>query len=101
MNLVSLQSELDLPVRHFIDSLTLLPCIPPGTETVLDIGSGAGFPAIPVKIMRTDLHMTMLEASREKSSFLKEAIRRLGLKKYRRPELPPRRASEKRSETVL
>ena len=80
MNLVSLQSELDLPVRHFIDSLTLLPYLPPGTKTILDIGSGAGFPAIPIKIVRTDLHMTMLEASRKKSSFLKEAIRRLGLK---------------------
>ncbi len=80
MNLVSLQSELDLPVRHFIDSLTVLPHIPPGTRFVLDIGSGAGFPAIPVKIVRTDLHMTLLEASRKKSSFLKELIRKLDLK---------------------
>ena len=80
MNLVSLQSDLDLPVRHFIDSLTLLSCIPPGTGTVLDIGSGAGFPAIPVKIVRADLHMTLLEASRKKCSFLKEVIRKLGLK---------------------
>jgi 16S rRNA (guanine527-N7)-methyltransferase len=79
MNLVSLQSEFDLPVRHFIDSLTLLPCIPPGTGTILDIGSGAGFPAIPIKIVRMDLHMTLLEASRKKSSFLKEVIRKLGL----------------------
>ena len=55
MNLVSLQSELDLPVRHFIDSLTLLPCLPAGPATLLDIGSGAGFPAIPVKIFRQDL----------------------------------------------
>ena len=79
MNLVSLQSELDLPVRHFIDSLTLLPHVPPGTGTILDIGSGAGFPAIPIKIVRTDLHVTLLEASRKKSSFLKEVIRKLGL----------------------
>ena len=49
MNLVSLQSELDLPVRHFIDSLTLLPYLPAGPRTLLDIGSGAGFPSIPVK----------------------------------------------------
>jgi 16S rRNA (guanine527-N7)-methyltransferase len=79
MNLISLQSELDLPVRHFIDSLTLLSRVPPGTGTVLDIGSGAGFPAIPIKIVRTDLHLTLLEASRKKSSFLKEVIRKLGL----------------------
>jgi 16S rRNA (guanine527-N7)-methyltransferase len=79
MNLVSLQSDLDLPVRHFIDSLTLLPYLPAVPGTVLDIGSGAGFPAIPIKIVRMDLHMTLLEASRKKSSFLKEIVRRLGL----------------------
>jgi 16S rRNA (guanine527-N7)-methyltransferase len=79
MNLVSLQSEIDLPVRHFIDSLTLLPYLPAGPRTLLDIGSGAGFPSIPVKIVRTDLHMTLLEASRKKSSFLKEVVRKLGL----------------------
>ena len=80
MNLISLQSELDLPVRHFIDSLTLLPYLPAGPGTLLDIGSGAGFPAIPVKIFRKDLHVTLLEASRKKCSFLKEVIRRLGLR---------------------
>ena len=80
MNLVSLQSELDLPVRHFIDSLTLLPYLPAGPGTLLDIGSGAGFPAIPVKIFRPDLQVTLLEASRKKCSFLKELIRRLGLR---------------------
>ncbi len=79
MNLVSLRTELDLPVRHFIDSLTLLPCLTAGPGTLLDIGSGAGFPAIPVKIFRKDLHVTLLEASRKKCSFLKEVIRRLGL----------------------
>jgi 16S rRNA (guanine527-N7)-methyltransferase len=80
MNLVSLQSDLDLPVRHFIDSLTLLPYLPAVPARVLDIGSGAGFPAIPIKIVRTDLHMTLLEASRKKSSFLKEVVRKLGLR---------------------
>lgn len=80
MNLVSLRTELDLPVRHFIDSLTLLPYLAAGPGTLLDIGSGAGFPAIPVKIFRKDLHVTLLEASRKKCSFLKEVIRRLGLR---------------------
>jgi 16S rRNA (guanine527-N7)-methyltransferase len=47
--------------------------------SVLDIGSGAGLPAIPIKIVRRDLDMTLLEASRKKSSFLKEVVRKLGL----------------------
>lgn len=79
MNLVSLQSEIDLPVRHFIDSLTLLPFLPAGSGTLLDIGSGAGFPSIPLKIFRRDLQVTLLEASRKKCSFLKEVVRKLGL----------------------
>jgi 16S rRNA (guanine527-N7)-methyltransferase len=80
MNLVSLPSNLDLPVRHFIDSLTLLPYLPAVPGSVLDIGSGAGLPAIPIKIVRRDLDMTLLEASRKKSSFLKEVVRKLGLR---------------------
>ena len=80
MNLVSLRSEIDLPVRHFIDSLTLLPFLPAVRIRLLDIGSGAGFPSIPLKIFRPDLHVTLLEASRKKCSFLKEVIRKLGLK---------------------
>lgn len=79
MNLVSLQSDLDLPVRHFIDSLTLLPCLPAGPGDLLDIGSGAGFPALPVRMLRPDLRVTLLEASRKKCSFLKELIRGLRL----------------------
>ncbi len=80
MNLVSLRSETDLPVRHFIDSLTLLPFLPSGGIRLLDIGSGAGFPSIPLKIFHPDLQVTLLEASRKKCSFLKEVIRKLALK---------------------
>lgn len=80
MNLVSLKSEYDLPVRHIIDSLTLLPYLPDRSGTLLDIGSGAGFPTIPIKIFRKDLRATLVEASRKKCSFLKEVIRRLGLR---------------------
>ncbi len=79
MNLVSIQSETDLPVRHFADSLTLLPHLPAGPHTLIDIGSGAGFPAVPLKIMRPDLRMTLLESSRKKCSFLKEVGRQLAL----------------------
>jgi 16S rRNA (guanine527-N7)-methyltransferase len=80
MNLVSLRSEIDLPVRHIIDSLALLPFLPAGPARLLDIGSGAGFPSIPLKIFRSDLRVTLLEASRKKCSFLKEVIRRLDLR---------------------
>ena len=79
MNLVSLKSRLDLPVRHFLDSLTPLPYLGDGASDLIDLGSGAGFPGLPLKIVRPDLTVRLLDASRKKSSFLKQVVRGLGL----------------------
>ncbi len=79
MNLVSLKSPLDLAVKHFADSLTALPDVSGRTGAVLDIGSGAGFPAIPLKIACDSLRISLLESSRKKTSFLKNVIGKLGL----------------------
>ncbi len=79
MNLVSLKSGLDLPVRHFLDSLAPLPYLGDGAADLIDLGSGAGFPGLPLKIARPDLKVRLLEASRKKSSFLKQVVRGLGL----------------------
>ena len=79
INLVSVKSELDIPIKHFIDSLTLLPFIKNKTGRLLDIGSGAGFPGIPLKIVLNSLKVSLLESSRKKSSFLKYIIRSLKL----------------------
>jgi 16S rRNA (guanine527-N7)-methyltransferase len=79
MNLVSLKSGLDLPVRHFLDSLTPLPYLGDEISDLIDLGSGAGFPGLPIKIARPDLTVRLLEASRKKSSFLRQVVRGLGL----------------------
>jgi len=79
MNLISAKSEKDNIIKHFIDSLTLLPYINHETCRVLDIGSGAGFPGIPLKIAANSLKVFLLESSRKKTSFLKHVIRSLGL----------------------
>lgn len=79
INLVSVRSDLDIPIKHFIDSLTLLPYIKSKTGQVLDIGSGAGFPGIPLKIALNSLTVVLLESSRKKTSFLKHIIRSLNL----------------------
>jgi len=79
INLVSVKSELDIPIKHFIDSLTLLPLIKNKTGLLLDIGAGAGFPGIPLKIVLNSLKVSLLESSRKKSSFLKHIIRSLKL----------------------
>ncbi len=79
INLVSVQSPLDIPVKHFIDSLTVLPFLGNRNGRVLDIGSGGGFPALPLKIAVPEMELTLVEAIRKKASFLKHCIRTLKL----------------------
>jgi len=79
MNLVSLKSPLDLPVKHFVDSLTAAECIGNRAGILLDMGSGAGLPGIPLKIVFPSLRITLLDSSRKKTSFLRAVLRRLEL----------------------
>jgi 16S rRNA (guanine527-N7)-methyltransferase len=64
--------------RHVLESLLLLRFLPSGTSFV-DVGSGAGLPAIPCLIAKPDLSATMIESSQKKSVFLREAAKQLGI----------------------
>ena len=77
MSLVSIKSPLDIP-KHFIDSLTVAKFIKNENSKLLDIGTGAGLPGIPLKIKMESLHVTLLDSSRKKASFLKSVVRKLG-----------------------
>lgn len=79
MSLISLKESSDLPVKHIIDSLTILPYLAGYHASLIDLGSGGGFPGIPVKIMRNDLSITFVDGSRKKGTFLKHVIRTLGM----------------------
>lgn len=68
----------EFAARHVLESLTALPFLPE-SATVLDVGSGAGLPAIPCLVLRDDLKAVLVEASQKKSVFLREALSRLGL----------------------
>ena len=70
-NLTAIANDEEIIVKHFIDSLAALGAvsIEPGSQ-ILDIGAGAGFPGIPLKIARSDLHLTLIEPIHKKSSFL-------------------------------
>lgn len=61
------------------DSLLFLKVFPVGIRTVIDIGSGAGFPGIPLKIARTDISVTLVESRQRRASFLRGVVRELGL----------------------
>ena len=78
INLTTITDPQALAVRHFLDSIAPVALIPPGAS-LLDIGSGAGFPGIPLKIVRPDLRVTLIDSIRKKVSFQKHVIRTLGL----------------------
>ena len=77
-NLTTISDPLEVAVKHFLDSIAPAPFIPPHTS-LLDMGSGGGFPGIPLKIMIPSLSVTLIDASRKKISFLRQVIRMLGL----------------------
>jgi len=78
-NLISENSSREIITRHFLDSLTARQFISKSKARMIDIGSGAGFPGIPLKIVLPDLDLYLLEANRKKVSFLKNIIRLLNL----------------------
>ena len=78
INITAIKGDEDIAVKHFIDSLTILKVI--GEKGyLLDIGSGGGFPAIPVKIARCDLRVMSVDAVEKKIIFQRHAARLLGL----------------------
>jgi len=78
INLIRRKDDREIVLKDFLDSLTVIRHLSEGAS-VMDLGSGAGFPGIPVKIVRPDLRMVLLEARRRKVFFLKNLIRHLGL----------------------
>lgn len=79
INLISEKSTQEIVSKHFMDSLTALQFIDKQDARVMDIGSGAGFPGIPLKIAFPNLQLYLLESNRKKVSFLKHIIRLLSL----------------------
>ncbi len=79
INLISEKSAQEILFKHFMDSLTALRFIDKQDARILDIGSGAGFPGIPLKIAVPSLQLYLLESNRKKVSFLKHIIRLLNL----------------------
>jgi 16S rRNA (guanine527-N7)-methyltransferase len=76
-NLISEKSAQAIAIRHFLDSLTALQFIDNPRARIIDIGSGAGFPGIPLKIACPDLQLYLMESNRKKVSFLKHIVRLL------------------------
>ena len=81
-NLTSLRDPASIEARHFAESLAFLDAIESEgafASPAIDVGSGAGVPGIPMKIVRPELELTLLEATRKKTEFLEKAVAELGL----------------------
>lgn len=78
MNLTAITEPNEVIEKHFIDCLTIMPYLKENSR-VIDIGTGAGFPGIPVKIANSSLEITLLDSLNKRINFLNEVISNLGL----------------------
>jgi 16S rRNA (guanine527-N7)-methyltransferase len=78
--LTAIRDERGIVFRHFVESIACAAAVPESVRTLLDYGSGAGFPGIPIAMCRPDLSVTLAESQNKKAAFLREAARTLGLK---------------------
>lgn len=78
MNLTAITTPEDVVKKHFLDSLAALPLLTPDAKLV-DVGTGAGFPGIPLLIVRPDLCVTLVDSLQKRVSFLEIVLEELGL----------------------
>lgn len=80
INLTAITDYEEVQIKHFLDSLTCLLVLPrQGALSVIDVGTGAGFPGLPLKIVRPPLRLTLLESVGKKVAFLQHLVEELGL----------------------
>src|SRR5271157_2423757 len=79
LNLTAIRDPLEILYRHFCESMFAAVAVPVDSGRFADIGSGPGFPGIPIKILRPELELFLVESNIKKGTFLAEIIRELGL----------------------
>jgi 16S rRNA (guanine527-N7)-methyltransferase len=78
VNLTAITEPGEVVEKHLLDSLAVAPELE-GTRSLLDLGAGAGFPGLPLKILRPELQVTLVDSVAKKVGFIKHAIAQLGL----------------------
>lgn len=83
INLTAIRDPLEILYRHFCESMFAAAAVPLERGRLADVGSGAGFPGLPLKIIRAELEVFLVESNAKKATFLAEAIRELELDRAR------------------
>jgi 16S rRNA (guanine527-N7)-methyltransferase len=78
INLTTITEEQDILLKHFVDSLTILKYLN-DNDNIIDVGTGAGFPGIPVKIVNETLNVTLMDSLNKRILFLNDVIEKLKL----------------------
>lgn len=79
MNLTAIIDKKEVMIKHFLDSIAVLKYMDLTDEKIIDIGTGAGFPGIPIKIIRPELELTLLDSLNKRINFLNEVVSKLHL----------------------
>jgi 16S rRNA (guanine527-N7)-methyltransferase len=79
INLTAIRDQDGILQRHFVESIACARALPAGIATLLDFGSGAGFPGIPIALCRPEIAVTLSESQGKKAAFLREAVRVLAI----------------------
>ena len=79
INLTAIRDPLEILYRHFCESMYAAVAVPVENGRLADVGSGAGFPGIPLKIIRPELHTFLIESNMKKATFLAEVLRTIEL----------------------
>ena len=79
MNLTAITDKKEIILKHFVDSLTINKYIDKN-KSIIDVGTGAGFPGIPIKIIRDDVEIVLVDSLNKRINFLNEVINKLELK---------------------
>src|SRR5216684_1119922 len=80
INLTAIRDPLEMLYRHFCESMFAAVAVPLNSGRLADVGSGGGFPGLPLKILRPELQVFLVESNIKKVTFLAEVIRELGVK---------------------
>lgn len=81
INLTAIEDDREIIIKHFIDSMSILPYVKDQEQKLIDVGTGAGFPGIPLKIVNKNIQVTLLDSLDKRVKFLNEVIKSINISK--------------------